>query len=99
MGKWPLELSVWSVSLIILGISYPREINHFTICPLDNLGFTWCPGCGLGRSISYFLHGDIRLSLRSHWFGIPALCILIFRIVQLFNKFLLNLLCTKNNLS
>ncbi|MEJ7779243.1 MAG: DUF2752 domain-containing protein [Daejeonella sp.] len=91
---WPLELITWSAALLFLSVSYPVKASHLTLCPLDNLGFSWCPGCGLGRSISYLMHGEIKLSFSQHWFGIPALGILIFRIVQLLNKFHLNLLST-----
>lgn len=94
LKKWPLELIVWTGAILILSISYPRTVNHFSLCPLDFLGFSWCPGCGLGRSISYLLHGELKLSFNNHWFGFPALCILISRIVQLLNKFVLNLLST-----
>lgn len=96
LKKWPLELIIWSGAIFMLSISYPKVVNHFTFCPIENLGFSWCPGCGLGRSISYFLHGELRLSLEHHWFGIPAFCILIFRIVQLFKKFALNLMSTNS---
>ncbi len=92
--KWPLELITWSGAIIILSLSYPKTTGHFTLCPLENMGFLWCPGCGLGRSLSYLLHGELRLSLKQHWFGIPALAILICRILQLLNKFLLNLVST-----
>lgn len=92
LRKWPLELIVWVGAITIFSVSYPKTINHFTLCPIENLGFLWCPGCGLGRSISYLLHGDLKLSVEQHWFGIPAFCILIFRIVQLFKKFALNLM-------
>ena len=92
--KWPLELIIWAGAILVLSISYPKTVDHFTLCPIENLGFSWCPGCVLGRSISYLLHGDFLLSFEQHWLGIPALCILIFRIVQLLNKFVLNLMST-----
>ncbi len=92
--RLPIELIVWLTAILVLGISYPKTADHFTLCPIENLGFSWCPGCGLGRSISYLLHGELKLSVNQHWFGIPALGILIFRIVQLLNKFHLNLLST-----
>jgi hypothetical protein len=47
---------------------------------LANLGFNWCPGCGLGRSLSHLLHGELRQSIQMHWFGIPALLVLLYRI-------------------
>ncbi|WP_240618525.1 DUF2752 domain-containing protein [Pedobacter yonginense] len=62
--------------------------HHFTLCPLANLGFeNWCPGCGLGRSISHILHGEFSNSFSEHWFGLPALLIILYRIYTLtYNK-------------
>jgi hypothetical protein len=92
LRKWPLELIIWTGAILMLSVSYPKTVNHFTLCPIAYFDFVWCPGCGLGRSISYFLHGELKLSFEHHWFGIPATGILIFRIVQLLNKFVLNLM-------
>jgi Protein of unknown function (DUF2752) len=47
------------------------------------MGITWCPGCGLGHSIAFLLHGDIRNSFHAHWLGIPALVIILYRIYDL----------------
>jgi hypothetical protein len=82
--KWPFELVVWLGGLLILAFSYPVS-GHFSLCPLANVGILWCPGCGIGRSISYLFHGEIILSFKHHWFGIPALIILMYRIWQLLN--------------
>jgi hypothetical protein len=89
--KLPFELIVWSGALLFLAFTETSVSSHSSLCPLDNLGFSWCPGCGLGRSIRYILHGDFILSFSQHWFGIPALTILLYRIIQLLNNFLLNL--------
>lgn len=89
-SKWPLELIIWSAGLLLLAFSCP-DSDHFTLCPLANAGISWCPGCGLGRSVSYLLHGELERSLNQHWFGIPAFIILIHRVMRLLNKFLLNL--------
>ena len=88
--KFPLELIVWIGALMSLGLSDPAD-HHYTLCPLANLGFSWCPGCGLGRSITAILHLDLLGSIHSHWFGIPAFIILVNRIWQLSQKFRLNL--------
>jgi len=82
ISVFPLELMCWVAALILLAISNPQEHN-FTFCPFANMGITWCPGCGLGRSISGLLHGDLYSSLRFHWFGIPALAILLHRMLSL----------------
>jgi hypothetical protein len=47
------------------------------------MGFKYCPGCGLGHSISYFLHGEVTRSLQTHPLGIIATVILVSRIFSL----------------
>jgi hypothetical protein len=86
----PLELIAWISAILFLAFTASGSA-HSSLCPLDNLGLEWCPGCGLGRSIRSLLHGEFSLSLEHHWFGIPAFIILFYRVVQLFKIFLLNL--------
>jgi hypothetical protein len=78
-----LEGIIWIVSLIYLASLTDSNQQHFTICPLSNLGFEHCPGCGLGKSISMILHGNIFESFDYHLLGIPAFIIILFRIFQL----------------
>jgi len=86
----PLELTAWISAVLFLAFTDSGSA-HSSLCPLDNLGFNCCPGCGLGRSIRFLLHGEFSLSIEHHWFGIPAFLILIYRILQLLKIFLLNL--------
>jgi len=79
------ELTVWVAALVCLSFAQLNE-PHFKLCPVAALGFTWCPGCGLGRSIAAILHGSFSLSFHYHWFGFPALLILIHRIFVLGKK-------------
>ena len=82
----PLELVFWITALILLASATPSPDGthaHFTLCPLANLGLDWCPGCGLGRSLTQLFHGNIRESVKLHWFGIPALLIIFSRILTL----------------
>lgn len=88
-SELPLEMFVWISGLAVLAFIDP-SIHHFTLCPFNNLGLDWCPGCGIGRSLSCLLHFELYSSFKHHWFGIPALFILLFRIWQLFQKFSLN---------
>ena len=82
----PIELLFWITALVLLATSNAHE-HHFTLCPLANLGFeSWCPGCGLGRSISYIFHGEFVESFKQHWFGLPALLILLHRVYVLTKK-------------
>ena len=82
------EVLIWTAGLFFLVfINNPAE-SHFTICPLTNLGFDFCPGCGLGNSISYLFRGDITSSFNSHPLGFFALIVLLTRIIHLlqFNR-------------
>lgn len=89
LRRIPVELIFWITALVLLAIAEPiphGHIHHFTLCPLANMGIEWCPGCGIGRSITQLLHGNIRESLAHHWFGIPALLIIGHRIIELMNR-------------
>jgi hypothetical protein len=77
------ELAFWIAGLACLAFTNPTNQTHFTLCPLKLMGFKWCPGCGLGHSISFLFHGDIRNSFRAHWLGIPALGVILYRIYVL----------------
>lgn len=78
-----LEVIIWSVALIFLALFNGTDNSHFTICPLSNLGFENCPGCGLGKSITMFFNGNFLGSIYTHLLGIPAVVILIYRIITL----------------
>jgi len=85
----PFELIVWIAALVLLGLADVHDHGsepHFTLCPLANMGFSWCPGCGVGRSIAHLLQGNFGASLEQHWFGIPALLIICSRIIVLIKK-------------
>jgi hypothetical protein len=77
------ELLFWKAAIIALAITDPALPSHYTLCPFKLMGITWCPGCGLGHSIAYLLHGDIKSSFDSHWIGVPALIIILYRILIL----------------
>ncbi|MDP4291669.1 MAG: DUF2752 domain-containing protein [Bacteroidota bacterium] len=85
LRKIDLELVIWLTALVMLALTNPTE-HHWTLCPLSNLGFKYCPGCGLGRSISYLFRGDISASFHMHPLGIFALGIISYRIIQIINK-------------
>src|SRR5687768_12941054 len=80
--RFPWEALIWISGLILLALMSP-EIGHFTICPLSNLGFDFCPGCGLGRSISLLFRGRVLESFAAHPLGIFAVIILTYRIFHL----------------
>ena len=77
------EALVWILGLAYLLLIHSPGETHFSICPLSNLGFDFCPGCGLGNSISYIFKGDFIASFQSHPLGIFALIIITFRIITI----------------
>lgn len=80
--KFPLEAVCWSIGLVVLAFLNPAD-NHVSVCPFNHLGWDFCPGCGLGRSVTLLLHGDVRQSLATHPLGVFTLPILLYRIYQL----------------
>jgi hypothetical protein len=85
-----LEALVWIVGLLFLAFTHPDSSSHSSLCIFKNMGFKYCPGCGLGHSISYFLHGDVTRSLQTHPLGIFATVILVSRIFSLLKGALVN---------
>ena len=78
-----LEAAIWIGALLYLAFVHTPGETHFTICPIKNLSFDFCPGCGLGNSIFLIFQGEIYNSFLSHPLGVLALTVLIIRIIQL----------------
>ncbi|UTW64704.1 DUF2752 domain-containing protein [bacterium SCSIO 12741] len=79
-----LELILWPAALLALFFynPYGHGEGYFSLCLFHHLDLP-CLGCGLGHSISFLLHGDWASSWSAHWFGAPALGILVYRTVHL----------------
>ena len=77
------EAIIWILGLTYLAFFNSPETAHFTICPFANLGIDFCPGCGLGNSISYLFDGDFASSFHTHPLGIFAFIIITFRIITI----------------
>ena len=80
--KKNIELLCWISALVALLFLNP-ETAHFSLCPFQNLGINFCPGCGIGHSIHYALTFDLKASFSEHPLGIPAVIILFKRVYQL----------------
>jgi hypothetical protein len=78
----PREALMWTAGLLALACYNPSD-THISLCPLYQLGFDFCPGCGLGRSISYLFHGNFAQSFRTHPLGIFAVIVLSLRVYTL----------------
>jgi len=94
-----LEAVLWTIALLYLFFINPYETQTFTLCPFHNLGIEYCPGCGLGRSISFLYHGDFIHSIKTHPLGIAALIMIILRIIQLIRQTIKNLQSQKRGAS
>lgn len=78
-----LEGFIWLFALLSLAFTYHTE-EHYSFCVFNNLGFKYCPGCGVGHAISYFFHGEFAKSISTHPFGVVAIIILSHRIFTIF---------------
>lgn len=76
------ELAIWIVGLFLLATMSP-ENEHASLCPFNAMGLTFCPGCGLGHSISWLFHGKFNLSFQTHPLGWFAVIMLLSRIITL----------------
>lgn len=81
--KIPFELYFWCLALIAIAFIKVGTEAHFSLCPLDNLGIHWCPGCGLGRSMKLFMTGEFKASWGMHPLGGFGLIVIGFRIIEL----------------
>ncbi|MBC7868203.1 MAG: DUF2752 domain-containing protein [Gloeobacteraceae cyanobacterium ES-bin-316] len=77
------ELTVWVAGLLCLAFIDPSAETHFSLCFFKWAGLSFCPGCGLGHSIAWLFHGNIKESLQAHPLGIVAVPVLLFRIFSL----------------
>jgi hypothetical protein len=82
----PFEALLWITGLLLL--AFADTDSHFTICPLKNAGFDFCPGCGLGKSVTFIFRGQIAASFQAHPLGLFALFILSFRIINLLKQYI-----------
>ncbi len=79
------EAAIWITALILLAFT-PVNSEHYSLCVFNNLGIGFCPGCGLGHSISFLFHGNFAASFNAHPLGIPAVAILCYRIFIIFKQ-------------
>jgi hypothetical protein len=79
------EAIVWITGLTLLAFMPPTD-GHASLCPINAAGLGFCPGCGLGHSISWMFRGEFLQSFHAHPLGIAAVAILIWRIVAIIRK-------------
>jgi threonine/homoserine efflux transporter RhtA len=80
-GRKYLEQGTWLAALAVL---YLMEPGGPSLCLFKAVGLSQCPGCGMGTSVHYALHGQFGPSLDAHWLGIPATAVILLLIVKPF---------------
>lgn len=77
-----LEWVAFSLGLVLLGLMNP-ENSGFSFCMFESAGINFCPGEGLGHSISYTFRGDLSSAIQANLAGPAAILILSSRIVYI----------------
>lgn len=82
-SSFPTEALIWLGGLGLLAFM-PADLSvHYTLCPLAQLGFSFCPGCGLGHAIAHVFQGNFAGAFSSHPLGLFAVGCLGFRCFHL----------------
>jgi hypothetical protein len=98
INTFPFEAIIWILAFVLLMMNDPGDTHTVSLCPFHNLGLGFCPGCGLGTSISYAFRGNIEASINAHPLGILAIIILAHRIFILMKRYFIEINTqTKNN--
>ncbi len=84
----PWEAWIWTAGLVFLALN--DSSGSWSVCPLHNFGIDFCPGCGLGRSVSHLFHGEWAAAWSVHPLGYAAVPVLAVRSYTLFKKSLNN---------
>lgn len=79
------EWLVFSIGLLLLALMSPSDAGS-SLCLFDWIGFDFCPGEGLGHSISYTFRGNFEAALEAHFAGPAAVLILTLRIFYIWKN-------------
>jgi hypothetical membrane protein len=83
------ECLIWIGALLWLYFAATPPVQpsaHFSFCIFKLAGLSFCPGCGLGRSMHEAMHGHWLSSWNLHWLGFPAILIISYRILTLIKR-------------
>lgn len=80
-----LEWIVFGAGLILLGLMSPENAG-VSFCFFDFIGIDFCPGEGLGHSISYTFRGDFSSAIKAHFAGPATVIILSSRIIYVWRN-------------
>lgn len=74
------------ISGLLLGAFLDPFSQASSICPIDRMGFDFCPGCGLGKSVAFAARGHLSASFQSHPLGLFAILVIVARIGSIFRR-------------
>ena len=83
LRRIPPEAAIWAAGLVALACTGPNAEGLFGLCLFKAMGFSFCPGCGLGHAVAHLFRGDFMLSFQAHPLGVFAVGMLGHRIVTL----------------
>jgi len=78
-----MEALIWTVGLLAVAFPDPTLPSVIELCVFKLVGFSGCPGCGLGHAMGYLFRAEWALALQTHWFSPAALIILLAHIGRL----------------
>lgn len=76
---------MFSAGLVLLALMSPENAGT-SLCFFDWVGIDFCPGKGLGHSISYTFRGDFGAAFQAHLAGPASVIILSGRIIYLWKE-------------
>lgn len=79
------EAAAWITGITLMAVMPPTD-EHASLCPFKACGLGFCPGCGLGHSISWLFRGEFVHSFQAHPLGILAIAVLLWRIIVILRK-------------
>jgi|AntRauTorcE11898_2_1112593.scaffolds.fasta_scaffold46642_2 hypothetical protein len=80
-----LEWMVFGIGILLLGLMSPENTGT-SFCFFEWIGIGFCPGEGLGHSISYTFRGNFTAAIQAHFAGPFAVAILGSRVIYIWRK-------------
>jgi len=81
-----VEAAVWTIGLLAVCLADPTADSWVELCIFKAIGFSGCPGCGLGHAMGFLARGEWVLAMDSHWMSPLVAAILLTRIGKLIAK-------------
>jgi hypothetical protein len=75
-----VEAAIWITGLTLVCLADPTKNSEVELCVFKIMGFSGCPGCGLGHALGFLARGELLLAVKSHWMSPAVAVILLTRI-------------------